>query len=271
MKPLWYLFIPIGFSILALVFRQNICEKGPIVKFLANIPVPTSFGITGYISVGDIDRLYPLVRRDNWGVEFDNLLFDQPIALIIEQAFGPFSLLKTVFYDLLIINYFLYFLTPFIGGFILYRQFSKEFKHKIGQFIFSICLFYILNFLFYILVPITGPQYFQSEYFNSDLPFSSFGKFLYFIIQNNHYTVIDCFPSGHFGICFLVSLFLYRWNNINYLFFGLVSFFVFWATLALRYHYLFDLVFAVVLVYVVYKLSEFLYPLKSELTLFRQN
>ncbi|MDH5581476.1 MAG: hypothetical protein OEY33_06190, partial [Bdellovibrionales bacterium] len=70
MKPLWYLFIPIGFSILALVFRQNICEKGPIVKFLANIPVPTSFGITGYISVGDIDRLYPLVRRDNWGVEF---------------------------------------------------------------------------------------------------------------------------------------------------------------------------------------------------------
>lgn len=272
LRPLWYLFIPIGLSALSLIFRQKICESSNLTKFLANIPIPTGFAITGYISVGDIDQLsHVLARKDHWAIAFDNFFFDRPIALIIEETLNPFPLMSVVFYDVLIINYFLYFVTPFIGGILLYRQFSREFKHNVGQFIFSICLFYITNYLLYLLVPITGPQYFQKEYFNSALPFSFFGEFLYSIIQRYHYTLIDCFPSGHFGISFLVSLFLYRWNNIYYIVFGFISFFIFWATLALRYHYLYDLVFSVVLVYVVYKLSEFLYPLRSEMTLFRKN
>ncbi len=270
-KPLWYLLVPVMICLILLFFRQRILESGSLTKFLSNIPIPFSFALFGYISVGDIDRHFnKLKRMDDLAIAFDSLFSAKPIALVFEELMHPFPLLKVIFYDLLMISYFLYFLVPFVGGILLYRQFSHKLKHKIGQFVFAIALFYMINYLFYILVPITGPQYYQADLFQSTLPFSPLGELLSSIIQRYHYTLIDCFPSGHFGICFLVTLFLYRYNNIGYFILGLICFFVLLATLALRYHYMFDLFFSLFLVYFVFKVSEILYPINFCVSLFRE-
>ena len=255
------LLIPAILSFLIIFFASSWVKLSSLYKFLINCFQSTFMGVSNYIFIFHIDSAFgELPRFDRVFSQIEFLLSKRPLALIIQEALGPFPMISTIFYDSIMLSYILYFLLPFFGAWVCYRKLPQDKKFVIGEYALIISCYYILNFTFYLLVPVSGPQFFLKDLFTEPIPFSPFGQMIYDFVQMGQVTYIDCFPSGHFGICFLVTVLLYRLNDPRYLLSGLVCFGVGWATIALRYHYLLDLVGSVFLALFCLWVGAKLYP-----------
>jgi membrane-associated phospholipid phosphatase len=255
------LLMPVIISIIIISFTSSWVKLPAIYKFLINCFQTTFMGVSDYIFISHIDLAFGrLTRFDGVISQLDFFISKKPLALIIQDALEPFQMISTIFYDTVMISYILYFFIPFFGAWVCYRKLPQDKKFVIGEYGLIISCYYILNFSFYLLVPVSGPQFFLKDSFTKSIPFSPFGQMLYELVQTGQITYIDCFPSGHFGICFLVTMVLYRLNDPRYFLSGLVCFGVGCATIALRYHYLLDLVGSVFLAFFCLWVGAKLYP-----------
>jgi len=264
-------FIPIALSILIFYVRPLIVKRTDFTIFIINI-VPLALTIIlNYALVGQLDVLSGgFERLDPFFLEFDNKIFGRPIALIFEDFLRPAGPVRTIFYDLLMSVYFCYFLFPFYGGILFYRQIAPFHRYRIGRYFASMLIYYSLNYLLYLLVPVTGPQYYIPEAFTNPIPLSGYGYFLHSIINAGHPTIIDCFPSGHFGIAILVTIWLFQINHVHRFIMILITFCIFLGTLALRYHYTLDLVASIPMALICFKLGHLLYPATVDPTALRR-
>ncbi len=227
--------------------------------------------ITGlnYTLIGQFDQMAGgLKRLDQFFVNFDLWIFGMHAAFFTEriwQALGEFQFL---IYDFMIISYYSYFLLPYIGAAVYYTALKPHQYAHIGRYLISVALYFQINFLFYLIIPVTGPQYFLSGEFSRELPFSSLGLSLYQGVQNAQSTFIDCFPSGHVGISFLITVWLLRLKHPARWIFLVLSLGIIMATLSLRYHYLLDVLASIPLAISCYALSYLLVPLRSRGSLF---
>ena len=268
--PLWLLPIPICFAFYA--FRSSIVKKGNLVIFLMNI-IMTNIVITfNYFMVGEFDRMASMLpRRDALLASFDNWLFGGPVALVFENIFMNTGIIASLFYDIIIVSYILYYVFPYFVGILYYQQLPVEKKSRIGRYFASVIIYYSLNYLLYIIIPVTGPQYYMSEYFYNPLPFSWIGLVWYDTINGMQTTFIDCFPSGHAGAAFLFVFWLYRINHMYRFLFTFIWILIMLATLALRYHYTLDLVAVIPLALFSYKLGKYLLPIGVDVLNLREN
>ena len=184
------------------------------------------------------------------------------MALYFEELFKSIGALGQIIYDILILCYMSYFILPMYGGILFFHQLNNEHKHRMGRYFSSFIIYFCFNFFCYIWVPVTGPQYFIRDQYSHQLPLSDFGHFFHNIIQNNQTTFIDCFPSGHFGVTLLVTIWLIRINHGHRFIMMGLSFLMGMATLALRFHYTLDLLASVPLALICYKLGFVLFPVK---------
>lgn len=257
--------LPLPIAMVFFFFRDKIVKSRSIVIFLVNAALVISAIVFSYFLVGAFDRIAQgFVRLDDFFIWFDHSVFGRPVALILEDIITKFGPMGQIFYDMMMLAYLLYFVMPLYGGILYYRQLPELHRHRLGRYISSVVIFFLVNHLLYMLIPVTGPQYYMKEYFTHPLPLSQFGRFMYDLIAVGHPTFIDCFPSGHLGITFMVTFWLFRLNHGHRFFAMLVTFLVGGATLAMRYHYTLDLVAAVPLAIFSYYLGDILCPSSVE-------
>jgi hypothetical protein len=217
--------------------------------------------IYNYSFVGLFDRMWGgLPRMDYYFSYIDHYLFGTSVSQWIYAALGSDSILTTLYYDFIQVSYLCFYLFPILGGLFYYKQLGRANKYKSGRYFASVTIFFIVNYLLYLLVPVTGPQYYLPFLSDLQLPMSSLGNSLNELVYNNHPTLIDCFPSGHAGVSILVTTWMFKIkNHYRYVFLifclGMIN-----ATLALKYHYVLDVVSSLPLAYFSYKLSYLVVP-----------
>ena len=259
----FYCLIPVGVYLLLFCFRKK--SKRPLVIFLMSfIPLAISIG-TNYVLVGHIDIMAGVLpRKDSLFVEFDKWLFGVQAAPFIEQWVSSWKeIFQKIFYDYLVISYMSYYFLPFYVGVIYYILLPSQEKYRIVSYYSTIVVCYCLNFLFYLFVPVTGPQYYLKELFIDSIPMSFLGEFFYSLVHAGQYTKIDCFPSGHTGIAVLVCFWLYKMKHPHLKYFLFITFSIMLATLGLRYHYTLDLLAAFPMALVSFYLGIALFPVED--------
>lgn len=262
--------IPIVISSFFYFFRSHVIKKDNLFIFCMNsIPLIITI-ILNYYLIGEFDRLAgSFTRLDPYFSQFDIWVFGMPLAKIIEELFVRAGLLGTFFYDLMMIGYLSYFLLPIFVGAFYYRELPRLRKYKIGRYFSSVIIYFSLNYLFYLSVPVTGPQFFHLDLYSNPLPFSVYGEFLHGLVQNGQTTFIDCFPSGHFGISVLVTIWMFKINHRYRFLITFITSCILCATLFLRFHYTLDILASIPLALLCYKLSWILFPVEVSPTHFR--
>ncbi|MDC0256011.1 phosphatase PAP2 family protein [Bacteriovoracales bacterium] len=258
----FYCLIPIGVYLLFFCLRKK--SKRPLVTFLMSLtPLAISIG-ANYLLVGHIDVMAGVLpRQDSLFVEFDKWLFGMQVAQYFEQLVISWNeIFKKVFYDYLVISYMSYYFLPFYAGVLYYKLLPSHEKYKMVSYYSTIVVCYGINFLFYLFIPVTGPQYFVRELFTDSMPMSFVGEFFYSLVHYGQYTKIDCFPSGHTGIAVLVCLWLYKMKHPHLKYCLFVTFSIMLATLGLRYHYTLDLLAAFPMALLSFYLGIRLFPEK---------
>ncbi|OUR97203.1 hypothetical protein A9Q84_12820 [Halobacteriovorax marinus] len=252
--------VPILLTFLFSFFEGTIISLSDKVKLILNIAflafiIPFNYGLTGVI-----DELgQGLYRYDEVFSRFDQMILGAPIANLIQDFMGD-STLATLYYDWIQTSYMFFYFFPFYGVFVYYARLEKSKKYKIGRMFSSIGIFFCLNYFLYLVVPVSGPQFHIPSSFTTDLPFSSWGLFLNSLVRNGQPTYIDCFPSGHFGISLLVTLWFHRMKTRHFYVSLFMTTSIMLATVSLRYHYTLDLICAIPLVLFCYKVSRIIIP-----------
>lgn len=247
---------------LIIYYRKEIENLGRSSLFIFHTLGLVTFMWLNYQLVGLIDMsMGGLPLYDNLMLEFDILLFQVPFATYFEDQVSGWGMFKQILYDILMVSYMMYYIFPFYGILLLYKKGKEKNSSHLGQYISSIIILFIFTFTFYLIVPVTGPQYFLRNFFREPLPLSTFGQFLYDLIYSLHPTFIDCFPSGHTGIALLICYWFYKFNFSEKYLMTLFSILIIISTVVLRFHYILDLIFAIPLVLASYLLSKIHFPL----------
>ncbi len=251
---------PVYIALLFYFFRVKIIKLPQIYKLsIAIIPLLMAI-ILNYYLIGEFDRAVGFERKDYLFAPFDEWPFGAPTALVAQNFLAPLGIVRSLFYDLLMLSYMTYFLLPIVGATLIFKELPENKKYKIGRFIISILIFFFINYLLYMLVPVTGPQYWMPDVFTTPLPFTAVGKFLWGLINGGQTTFIDCFPSGHTGVALLVTMWLFKTNHpARYLLMATTTFIVM-ATILLRYHYLMDIICTLPLAYFSLRISWTVIP-----------
>ena len=214
-----------------------------------------------YYLVGILDGLAGGARRfDATFANFDLNLLGIPVANFIQNATKGTGAVAEVVYDLVMSSYLIYYLLPFYGVILYFRELNEENRYLLGRYAVSFIIYFTAQYLFYLMVPVSGPQFYLKEYFTAPLPLSGYGRALHGLISGAQTTFIDCFPSGHVGISLLVTIWLVRINHPQRVIMYAVTCSIATATLALRYHYLLDLAASLPLALLCYKLAHWMYP-----------
>ncbi len=263
---------PVVFAMIFYFLRQKFVRFSDTTKLVLNV-LPLTITISlNYFLVGEMDRASGMLTRyDPFFSGIDLWLYSSPIASVFESVLRPTGLVGTFIYDLMMTSYMSYYLIPWYGAILYYRQLPSHLHYRLGRFQASVIVFFCLNYLFYLTVPVEGPQYYLKEFFTAPLPFSAWGEHLWNMVHTGQTTYIDCFPSGHFGISVLVCIWLFKINHSHRFFMALVTFSIACATLAIRYHYTIDLICAFPLAYLSFKLGNVLLPSGLDLYSYRKD
>jgi hypothetical protein len=252
---------PVAFALLFYFLRPAIIKMSPNWIFFFNT-LPLAFTVTlDYYLIGQFDRSVDLLKRqDLFLATFDQWLWGKPVALVFQDILHPLGILGQFFYDLLMISYFSYYILPFVGGILFFNLLPKDKKYKMGRYFSSMVLYFSLNYLLYLSIPVTGPQYWLRHFFQTNISFGPIGRLGSQLLTEGQTTFIDCFPSGHLGISLLVTLWLFKMNHGLRFVMLFLSGLIMLATLALRFHYTLDLVFAFPLALFCYRAAWILFP-----------
>lgn len=263
---------PVVFAMIFYLLRPKFVRFSDVTKLILNVlPLTLTISLNYYL-IGEMDRASGvLTRLDAFFSGFDLWLFDEPVALIFESVLKPTGLVGTFIYDLMMTSYMFYYLIPWYGAILYYRQLPEHLRYRLGRYQASLIVFFCINHLFYLIVPVEGPQFYLKEYFTWTLPFSAWGQMLWNVVHTGQTTYIDCFPSGHFGISVLVSIWLFKINHSHRFFMSFVTFCIACATLAIRYHYTLDLICSFPLAYVSFKLGNVLLPSELDFYSYRKD
>jgi len=255
--------VPIVSALVFYMLRSNLVKKSSLTKMIVNmLPIAITI-ILNYYYVGVIDRLAGnLTRLDPLFLKFDYWLYGDLPSLLIQSLLSKAGWLGTFLYDLMMTGYILYFLIPLYGAILIYRILSDNRRYKMSRYFGSVIIYFTMNYMFYLFVPVTGPQFFVPELFKEALPLSSYGQFLFRMVQHGQTTFIDCYPSGHTGIAWLVTIWLFQFNHAQRYMMTFVTVLIMGATLAMRYHYTLDLLSAIPLALLCYKMGHWLFPVE---------
>ncbi|WP_127715957.1 phosphatase PAP2 family protein [Halobacteriovorax sp. HLS] len=252
--------IPIVIVYCMTLFGAKIKSSSHFAKFLINVIFLGSMIPFLYDQTGILDETgHGLQRFDEFFATFDQKLWGDSIANIIQRLAGT-SFFATLYYDWIQTAYLFYFLFPFYMCTVYYCSLPEKLKFKVARPMASVTIFFCFNYFLYIVIPVTGPQFFIPSAFVEPLPLSSYGYFLNSIVKNGQPTFIDCFPSGHTGISLLMSLWFFKMKSKHFYFSCFMGISIILATVSLRYHYTLDLISSIPLVIFSYKFSASVIP-----------
>lgn len=190
---------------------------------------------------------YPIIdaRLANW----DQLIFGFQPAIEFSKAL-PYAL----FSELMFMGYFSYYLMPLVILFIIFRK-SPE---HIEEFGFVLITSFLIYYLYFILVPAVGPQFYFDAPENSIEAQGVFGKTIK-LIQENGEVPTAAFPSSHVGIALVMMQWLNKHLKKDLKFFIPFVILLIFATVYIKAHYVVDVIAGILSAPLVYYVSERFY------------
>jgi hypothetical protein len=169
--------------------------------------------------------------------------FDRVLADLDRRWFGDvdgffLSWRPLAIFDLLHLCYWFYFVAMFILGGALYVR--KDWD-RLREYLAVILTGLFLSYLGYFLVPALGPHHFLSPR-PSELNGMLLGERLHKAILAAEWTMPDAFPSGHALVSMIVIVMSWRLHRPTFRIVAGPSAGCVIATMALRYHYVVDVV-----------------------------
>lgn len=191
---------------------------------------------------------------------------DEQLMMIDERIFGFQPAIKFSetfhqwwFSELMYFGYFWYYLMPIFTMIIIF----KKNKSKIAEFGFLLVGSFVVYYLFFILFPAYGPQFYFFTPFNEIEAKGLFGA-LVKIIQANGEAPTAAFPSSHIGITWVVLIWLFHnFRNYILLFLPFATLLMF-ATVYIKAHYFIDALAGWMSAFVVYFIISYIFKNISE-------
>lgn len=182
-------------------------------------------------------------------LELDQKLFGfQPSLMFSEQLNQAF------FSELFFMGYFSYYLMPIAILVYLYVRFPE----KIQEFGFYLIGSFIVYYLFFILIPAYGPQFYFNAPQNQIEAQGLFGNLIK-IIQKNGEAPTAAFPSSHVGIAYIMLVWLFR-NKLKLRYFLAPFVFILtFSTIYIKAHWAIDSLVGLLSVVLVYPLVTYIY------------
>lgn len=231
----WYILVPLYISMLVvavwLIYPRRLTVRPGIQLVRRWYPllfIPVVFfslrEIVHHILPYDIDALL---------IEMDFALFGVHPTVFISGCIGPYLL------DLLELCYASFYFFPVILAFSVYvRGKTREFETVATAVSLGFYLSYIGNMLF----PVQGPHYKLEALHNAPLR----GKLIGDFIRNFLFTLEpykwDCFPSGHTAVTLICLVYFFRYSRCLFWIMLPIAVGLIFSTVALRHHYVVDLV-----------------------------
>lgn len=234
------------------------------------IPLTLVLGITVpvyYVTSGQAIQALELSRMTETIMKIESLLFspfftDGHISLSIDRShwLNPQAPLGKVFTEFFQIMYFSYYLWGFLLMALGIYWVRKDYKENHLYLMSFTCTWigaFTLNYLFYMIVPVVGPEITLSGRYKNPLEGIWIAPWIHRFIDDNHTTLEDCFPSGHVALSWVTAFLALRVLD------GLGRILVFCAisvtlaTIYLRYHYIVDVIAAIPLVWLAMKWGEY--------------
>jgi membrane-associated phospholipid phosphatase len=234
------------------------------------IPLTLTLGMTVpvyYVSSGQAIQALELHRATNAIMKIEQTLFkpfftDGHISLALDRnaVLNPQAPLGKVLTEFFQIMYFSYYLWGFLLMALGIYWVRKDYKENHLYLMSFTCTWigaFTLNYLFYMIVPVIGPELTLSGRYKNPLEGIWVAPWIHRLIDDGHTTLEDCFPSGHVALSWVTAFLALRVLKGlgRVLVFCAVS--VTLATLYLRYHYIVDVIAAVPLVWLAMKWGEY--------------
>lgn len=185
-----------------------------------------------------------------------------PILIRWDQAIFGFQpaikfseiLSSAVISELLFFGYFSYYLMP-LAVFALLWKFPIR---KIQEFGFILICSFLVYYLFFIMIPAVGPQFYWDYPENHIDAQGIFGKIIK-IIQKNGEVPTAAFPSSHVGIALIILIWLYQNLRKKLFYFVPFVFLLILATVYIKAHYVVDVIGGILSAPLVYFFSNRLF------------
>ncbi len=188
-------------------------------------------------SFRELHYLIPEVRP------FDGYPYDRALAAVDARWFGDvdgffLSLANPLFIDVLHLCYWSYFLIPFVPGIMLYARGELV---RLREFVAVLLSAYYLSYLAYFLAPSIGPHHFF-ETRPPELDGAFLGGYFHAALMALELEMADAFPSGHTLVSLVVLVMAWRLCRRGFWWTLVPATGIVLATMALRYHYVVDVV-----------------------------
>ncbi len=236
-----------AFAIVFILIKLDTIHNSKIISFLRHF-YPLLFtsyfyGETGYynnIFFADLDELF---------VQLEQSIFGFQPSLLFSLKYSSFW-----FNELMFFSYFSYYLIVIVPPLIIYLKKRDEFERLFFIIVFSFYAYY----LFFVFIPVVGPQfYFAGEH--AQITHSGlFGKVVKYI-QDAGETPTGAFPSSHVGLSWIILLISAKtYKKLLITIFPLALLICF-STVYIKAHYLIDIIAGVISAPVLYFLGGKIY------------
>jgi hypothetical protein len=235
---------------LGLPFLRFASKRWPRVRIfdlLASLWVLPGAALAHSAMQGLCDAAHPILL-DAMLARADLYLFHLFPAVVVDRFAGPWSM------DLLLVSYYSYYVWPSALG--LWLFFKKD-RSPLEHYVLAITLAYLVNFVFYLVVPAVGPRFYLTDTFSEPLKGALITPWLDGAMRQPPF-MRDCFPSGHTAITLCVLTFAFR--HARALFWTMLApaVLLITATLAGRFHYGIDVLCAIPMAVAVVLASDLL-------------
>jgi membrane-associated phospholipid phosphatase len=189
--------------------------------------------------------------RDPYLVDLEYRLFGFQPSLVFSERFSSYWMV-----ELMNLAYFSYFLIT--AGFCLYLFFYNQ--RKLERSVFIIIASFLLFYVFFLVFPAAGPQFFYEDGYTS-LPEGGIFKSTVNLIQLLGEGPTAAFPSSHVAIALIVMYLSYVHARQVFYFVLPIGILLCFSTVYIKAHYVVDVLAAFVAAPVVFKTSSILWEI----------
>ena len=220
------------FALRALVRRF---PASRVAKFVADFG-PTGYFFGLYFALNPIADAVNLGIADDLLIRLDQRIFGVDFTLWLDGKVPPLVA------DAAMLAYTTHFGWPLVLGLVLWFRRKEE---AFDEFLTALLFFTVVNYVFYVTVPVMGPRYFRAAQYDGLVPgVLGIAQWVDLAFRGSPFAR-DCFPSGHTGIALVVLSFAFRHERRFFLVALPVLSLLIAGTLIGRFHYGTDLLAAV--------------------------
>lgn len=218
----------VAFFIMLILIKLHNDFNNKIIKFLRYF-YPLIFTVYFYGETGYYNNIF-FADLDSLFIHAEDYLFGFQPSLWFSAAYSAIW-----FNELMFFSYFSFYLIIFGFSLALYFKKNQEFEKAFFIIIFSLYSYY----LFFVLFPVVGPQFYYPPEF-AGIPHPLFFGKLMQVIQEIGETPTGAFPSSHVGLSWIILIIASKtYKKLLFIIYPL-AILICYSTVYIKAHYFID-------------------------------